>query len=99
MNGDRTTLQGNLRCLAKYVLAKDPKATIALHALEAADRIDELEGAIDAAPNAALIARCKDLLAIWDAAPFGQISKEEHDAHLALRNLGPTLARILVDGQ
>ena len=43
MTNDRTTLQGNLRCLARYMLTKDPKATIALHALEAADRLDEYE--------------------------------------------------------
>jgi hypothetical protein len=52
MAGDRTTLQGNLRCLAKYVLAKDPKATIAIHALEAADRLDQYEARIAALTRA-----------------------------------------------
>ena len=46
MTDDRTTQQGNLRCLARYMLAKDPRATIALHALEAADRIERLEAAL-----------------------------------------------------
>lgn len=32
--GERTTLQGSLRCLARYMLTKDPKATIALHAAQ-----------------------------------------------------------------
>lgn len=41
------------------------------------------------------VERAKHLLAIWDAAPLGEITKEEHDAHAELRNMGPQLARII----
>jgi hypothetical protein len=46
-----------------------------------------------------MIAHCRELLAIWDTAPVGEISQREHSAYQELMGLGPRLARILVDGE